>query len=133
MTSTTTPSTEAPNVEGVQVGDFLVSSWGYDETHADFYKVVGLTAKRIKIQKWSKVTTENGSPSRVAMPGEGPAQGAWVNGTYDRTVTAPVETKKVVVWKDGTRTAKWVTISTYEFAHLWDGTPAYETGAQWGR
>ena len=38
----------------VQVGDFFVCSWGYDQTNVDYYKVISLTPKCVKVQEWSK-------------------------------------------------------------------------------
>lgn len=40
----------APNVEGVEVGDIFYASWGYDQTNIDYYVVVALTPKRVKIR-----------------------------------------------------------------------------------
>lgn len=43
----------APPVQP-KVGDVLVSSWGYEQTNIDYYQVVSVTAKNVKIQKMSK-------------------------------------------------------------------------------
>lgn len=34
---------------GYKVGDYLYSMWGYDQTNIDFFKVVGVTAKTLRI------------------------------------------------------------------------------------
>lgn len=64
----------APTEAGVQVGTFFVRSWGYDQTNIDFYKVVGLTAKGVKVQHWSNAIVDDNGPATHVVPGEGPAQ-----------------------------------------------------------
>lgn len=39
------------------VGDILFASYGYDATFYDFYKVVGVTEKSVKLQKLKKQFT----------------------------------------------------------------------------
>ncbi|HEM3684523.1 TPA: hypothetical protein U1D20_002020 [Streptococcus suis] len=39
------------NQHGALVGDVLCSTWGYDQTNYDFYKVIKVTAKTITIEK----------------------------------------------------------------------------------
>ena len=39
-----TETVERTRTGGPEVGDVLVSSWGYDQTNKDFWRVVGLTA-----------------------------------------------------------------------------------------
>jgi hypothetical protein len=34
----------------MQIGDILYSSWGYDQTNIDYYEVVGVTKKCVKIR-----------------------------------------------------------------------------------
>ena len=47
METTTQPDT----VRAPKVGDILESSWGYDETHRDFYQVVGVTPSSVRLRK----------------------------------------------------------------------------------
>lgn len=64
-----------PAEAGVSVGDFFVCSWGYDQTNIDFYKVVALTPKGIKIQKWQSAMAEvqdGGGYTDALVPGGGP-------------------------------------------------------------
>jgi hypothetical protein len=105
------------------IGKFFVASWGYDQTNIDFYKVVGATAKCIKIQEWSAKRDEN---ARL-VPGEGPR--TFRSRTYDyeththgeeTVTTAKVQTKKL---KDG----PWVSLNSYSGAGLWDGEPEADT------
>lgn len=38
------------NQRQVKIGDVFVNSWGYDQTNIDYFQVVGLTAKSVKLQ-----------------------------------------------------------------------------------
>lgn len=47
-------SSKSMYVEGVEVGQVFVASWGYEQTNIDFYQVVGVTAKSIKLRPIAK-------------------------------------------------------------------------------
>lgn len=99
----------------MKIGDFLVASWGYDQTNIDFYKIVGITpsGKSVKIQKWSSAVAEDhGSAVRV-VPGDAPSD-----------PDAPIKTKRV--------RGDCVTINSYASAWLWNGKAQYQTGSGWG-
>ena len=50
------------NRENVKVGDLYYTSWGYEQTNIDFYKVVGLVGKATaEIVKIGSITTETTS------------------------------------------------------------------------
>ena len=131
----------APASVGVQVGDFFVSSWGYDQTNVDFYKVVGLTPKGVKVQKWSSARVEgSGGPHDYMVPGEGPA--TWIDWSactsemdyWERQAAkverpAPVQTKRLTSWGDGYVA---FTVASYASASKWDGSPQYQTGSGYG-
>lgn len=133
MTTSTAPTVEAP---AVKVGDFFVSSWGYDQTNVDFYKVVGLTksGKSVRVQKWTSAVVQDNGPQVYMVPGAGPATGAWVRvpegwNEYDRDAVAPVETKRLRV--GGYKSASF-TLNSFSAAYLWDGKPEMATGFGWG-
>lgn len=120
---------------GVKIGDFFVDSWGYDQTNIDFYKVVGMTAKMIKVQAWqSRQVDGDGGPAYNAMvPGDGPKEvGVWRpdgQGGYDYVATeAPVELKRLT---DAGKLS--ISINSYRTAFLWDGRARYETDSLYGR
>jgi hypothetical protein len=46
-------------VEGVEIGDVFISSWGYEQTNIDFYQVVGVTSKSLKLRKIAQVKNYN--------------------------------------------------------------------------
>lgn len=133
----TSPS---PAEVGVQVGDFFVSSWGYDQTNVDFYKVVGLTPKGVKVQQWtSAVVGGAGGPSESVVPGEAPA--TYVDDSaatpdmdyWDRQEVlvykpVPVQTKRL----SAAGSSVWFKVNSYSSAHKWDGRPEHKTGSGWG-
>jgi hypothetical protein len=41
-----------------KVGDIVTSSWGYDQTNVDFYKVTAVKNSMIEIRQLSQTTTE---------------------------------------------------------------------------
>ena len=100
------------NQKSYQVGDILVSSWGYDQTNIDYYQVIERTAKMATIQKIGKECLDSGYPSEEKVM---PAKDAFVG-----------KPKKKKVGTYG------ITISSYETASLWDGKPDYQTAYGWG-
>ena len=50
------------------VGDILVSSWGYDQTNVQWYQVVGVTSKSVKIREIKGKVLETGFMSGEASP-----------------------------------------------------------------
>lgn len=131
----------APAEVGVQVGDFFSASWGYDQTNVDFYKVVGLTPKGVKVQPWTSayVGGQSGGPVDHVVPGEGPKMVAdtsavtvemdyWERQEATVWKPAPVMTKRL----SGDEKYAGITISSYKWASKWDGKPEYVTGSGWG-
>lgn len=108
------------------IGKFFVANWGYDQTNIDFYKVVGATAKCVKIQRWSSHRDEN---ARL-VPGEGPLTRQSWGWDYEKqeridegTTTAPVQLKKLAAGYSG----PWINLNSYSGASLWDGKPESDT------
>ena len=87
----------------LKVGDILVSSWGYDQTNISWYQVVEISEKTVKIQ-------EIGSKS---------AQGNNVVPIKGNFVGQPM-LKKVLP-------SKSIRITSFAYAHPWNGEPRYET------
>jgi hypothetical protein len=112
------------------IGKFFVASWGYDQTNIDFYKVVGATAKCVKIQKWSAKRDEN---ARL-VPSDHPVTRTsrsydYETNTYGDEVTteAPVQLKKLSAGFSD----PWINLNSYSGAGLWDGEPEADTYT-WG-
>jgi hypothetical protein len=49
------------SMEDIEIGDIFYSSWGYDQTNIDFYKVIKKTAKMIEIREIGQVYMESNS------------------------------------------------------------------------
>jgi hypothetical protein len=90
---------------GVEVGQFLKASWGYDQTNVDFYQVTKLIGETMaEVQKVPNISTGNdGNMSGKVIPGENDGKG---------------KTYRVKVKAGG------ATINN-NYASIWDGTPAY--------
>jgi hypothetical protein len=93
---------------GVEVGQFLASSWGYDQTNVNFYKVVKLIgttmAEVVAVGNNDVGGGGSGSMSSTVIPCEEPAPDA--------------KAYKVVV-KAGRATING------NYASLWDGLPKF--------
>lgn len=107
-----------------QVGDFLYSSWGYDQTNVEFYKVVRVSDSSVWLQEWqSDISNVAGWASEYVVPGDK----AKVASKYEwdeNGCRKLVESGDVAVFRK-----KWlndgVNLSSYSGAWLWDGKPKY--------
>lgn len=146
MTTTTAPaSTTTDTGVEVKVGDFFYSSWGYDQTNVDFYKVVGLTAsgKSVRVQKWSQASDpskEGGMGADYVVPGDRPAtrydhsavtpeMDYWERQAAVKEVPAEVMTKRL---STGYRGGAYFSVNSYSSASLWTGESVYQTASGWG-
>lgn len=146
MTSTTRksrPAAPSPAEVGVEIGDFFVSSWGYDQTNVDFYKVVGLTPKGVKVQKWTSAVVDDNGPTTHVVPGGAPRtytdysdapEGAdyWDRQAAAKEVEAPIQTKRLSAYGEGEYRRVYFTVNSYSSASKWDGKPEYATGFGFG-
>lgn len=117
-------------VEKVEVGTILVSSWGYDQTNIDFYKVVKMTEKMVWIQEvekeyvkqtgWAhyevKATNIPKIYTKFIYTNEGVKVG-------QKEVEAPILKKKL----NESYGRFYVRISSFEYAYIWDGKDKLET------
>lgn len=103
----------------LEVNDILYSSWGYDQTNIDYYKVKKLVGKTmvevVKIE--SKLADEQGSYTTDTVLPYPAAEGT-------RTYRRKVHTE------DPERPG--VMISSFQWAVLWDGRPKCQTNANYG-
>lgn len=97
----------------VKVGDIFYTSWGYDQTNVNFYKVVSVRGKQtVELREiGSKIVSTDGGPTTHVT-------------AEDRFINDKVLTKRVVENK--------VKITDYATGWLWDGQPKYETAYGWG-
>lgn len=94
----------------IEVGAILVSSWGYDQTNVDFYVVVEMTPKMVKMLPLKRNRRQSEEYSSMAG-----------------TTTAAQEADfraEIIKRKKG---ENWVKIESYAYAHLWDGKKQYES------
>ena len=122
-----TETVERTEVAGPQVGDVLVSSWGYDQTNIDFWRVVGLTpsGKSARIVPAGQRVVDYSKGSERVVPGE-LVTGA--DGMLGMTTS-------LIRWYEMHGEWEWcvgVPVGYKVTAHLWDGQPRYQTALGWG-
>jgi len=100
---------------GLQIGDILYSSWGYDQTNIDFYEVTKLVGKMVEVRKVAQKVTKSevGADYVVPVPG--------------RYVGPPLKKKP-----QGSGGRVYIKITSFAHASPWDGKPKYQTALGWG-
>jgi len=94
----------------VAPGTIFVSTWGYDQTNVDFYRVVRSTAASVWLQKvGQRVESQTGYMSETVMP-------------TDHAV-GEVFRRKVSMFMD----KAWASINSYAGASEWNGQPVMQT------
>ena len=95
----------------MKVGDIYYSSWGYDQTNVDFYKI-------LEVKKSSAVIVKIGNKTVLD------------DGPYTEVAPTPEnETGEPMLKRMG---EYGFTIASYASATKWDGKPKYETGVGYG-
>ena len=95
----------------LKVGDVLYTSWGYDETHVDFYQVVEVKDKSVVVCKISKTVDHSSTGADYVKPVAGSCRG--------KTSLHRVGEGNSVKIDD-------------HFAGVFSGKPVYETASGWG-
>jgi hypothetical protein len=125
-------------------GSFFATSWGYDQTNVEFYRVMGRTksGKSILLQRWTAKAAPgvDGGPSAAYLvPGDRPAQDpvhgeGWVDedGWAHRGDVVGYEDMPVFVHRARYRADTGSTTILGHYAHLFDGRPCYATASGWG-
>jgi hypothetical protein len=133
-----------------RVGDILVRTWGYDQTNVDFYQVLAVTARSVRIRPilgrvcppalrvaMSGVTLKvNGAPvsglasergcSEVVMPVPG---GFKISTDPDDRPS----TRRFTLARDRIRGSYYrAKVTDSDSAVLWDGSPQSQTAAGFG-
>ena len=95
--------------QAMEVGTVLCAIWGYSATLVTFYEVVAATAKMVTVRRIEAVHLKDG--------GKVPKPGAFVEEkTYKRRVMP------------GSRhSSPYVKVTDSQWAHVWNGSPGYET------
>ena len=97
----------------LKVGDFLYTSWGYDQTNVEFFEVVEASGKSVIIREVAQRTLSSDSGSDRVVP---------VPGQY---IGEPM--RKVVGQGNAVRIG-----DGRGHASPWDGKPKHSTSAGWG-
>ena len=122
-----TETVKQTKTDGPQVGDILVSSWGYDQTNIDFWCVVGLTksGKSVRIMPVAQRVVDYSKGSERVVPGDG----------VQRLRGDQGPTTSLIRWYEFRGERQWcvgVPVGHKNTAHLWGGEPVYQTAAGWG-
>jgi hypothetical protein len=123
-------TTVKERIEKVEVGTIFVSSWGYDQTNIDFYKVVKMTEKTVWIQEVEKEYVEQTGWAHFTVKATDVVkkytkfiynnEGVKVGETE---IEAPIIRKKI----GGSYDRVYVRISSFEYANIWDGKEKHES------
>jgi hypothetical protein len=97
---------------GMNVGDILYSSWGYDQTNVDWYQITAVVGKSIVMREIAGKSV--GSDKTVPQPGH--------------FVGEPM--KKIPQGAGSDRAS--VKINSFSYAYPWDGRPQYVTPSGYG-
>ena len=122
-----TETVKQTKTDGPRVGDILVSSWGYDQTGIDFWRVVGLTpsGKSARIVPVAQRVVDYSKGIERVVPGDG----------VQRLRGDQGPTTSLIRWYDFCDGREWcvgVPVGHKNTARLWDGEPVYQTAAGWG-
>lgn len=93
-----------------KVGDILDTSWGYDETHVDFYQVVEVRGKVLIIREITQRVDHETQGAEYVVPAK------------DSFTGGPI---RIIPTSSG------VKIDGH-YGSLWEGKPKYQTAAGWG-
>jgi hypothetical protein len=94
----------------IATGTIFVSTWGYDQTNVDFYRVVRSTAASVWLQKvGQRVEEQTGYMSETVMPTE--------------QTCGEVFRRKVQMYGD----TAYASINDYASAREWSGKPVMQT------
>jgi len=91
----------------IEVGSILKSSWGYDQTNIDFYRVVKVANGWATIEPIGQTIFENtGWASETVVPTE--------------TATGKTFRRKI-------QGGDWVKIASFSGASVWNGEPQHQS------
>ena len=97
----------------LKVGDIIYSSWGYEQTNVNFYKVIAVKGKQtVELREiGSKVVSSDGGSSTHVVA------------DTERFINEKVLTR---------RASGHIRVTDCQTGYLWDGKPLYETACGWG-
>lgn len=101
---------------GLQVGDLLYSSWGYDQTNVDFYEVTAVSGKAVVIREIETKVVRSGQGSEAVV------------GVPHRFVGEAMKKIPIPSYKGEPA----IKLNSFSHAYKWDGQPKYQTASGWG-
>ena len=114
----------APEKQEVKVGDIFYTSWGYDQTNVEFYKVVRATKSSVWIQQTGQTredaTYGGGDYWTTKSTGEVGSRQVYNSETGEYEVKYPPITMHRIQYGFGKPAIK---ISYSSIGWLWDGQP----------
>ena len=100
------------NVKNTKVGDIYYSSWGYDQTNIDFYKIVAKKgSKSFMLQAIGQTVDSNGSSQDLVMP-------------YEKAYKGRPLMKRMGSYG--------FSLNSFSTAMKWDGKPKHQTASGYG-
>ena len=110
-----------------EVGDILVSLWGYDQTNVDFYKVTKTTDKSVWLKPIKqKVVEQDSYLSEFVVPVDEPVFTNQWNEEIGNFEYREAEASRYKIHDLGER-GYGVRISSFQSAYSWGGTPQNQT------
>lgn len=101
-------------MEPLKVGDILYSSWGYDQTNIDFYKVIEIT--------------KSGKSAKIQSIGQKVTRNAGFMCEYVIANPAVVSSGKILTKRIKEYNGKpYLNLTSYSGAFLWDGQEKYQS------
>lgn len=108
-----------------KVGDILYSSWGYDQTNIDFYKVVKVSGFSVWIQELGKKIVEitGWAHERVVPTDSSTYETRNFETNETETRTYPISRHKIQYPTWQTEKEYYVKLNSFSSASPWDGKP----------
>ena len=111
------------------VGDYVCSSWGYEQTNIDFYRVTKVTDHFVWLQEWTqKLVSVESWGSETVVPGDQPKQkGYWE--TVDGESVHVTREAKVLrrKWRAYGDDQYSVCVTDYDYGKRWSYQPVLQT------
>jgi hypothetical protein len=127
----TAPEPQQPKpLTVLEVGDILLTNWGYEANNPQFFKVIKRTPKQVTIMQLTVETvslTNDGMGGKMVVPTTEPATwSVWWDKNYKdgEDNTDPVTLKKKV--HNHPERGEYVELAYYAYAFKWDGQPAHD-------
>jgi hypothetical protein len=115
------PELEAPApapIDALELGAILYSSWGYDQTNVDFYRVAKRTADWVTLEKIAKIEHSDDTEENPAT-----FTGRVVPADPIKPIGEPLRRKIIHAGKPKEAGDAIARLTSYSYAYLWDGKP----------